>query len=107
MHQPPGYSNPPSSMYHGSASSPPRPSQARPRGSPDMMAGGYSGGPPGGVCTPVETPDMDMYHSRGVGPPHDNDDGSQMDGNSKDKGRGSYKCGRVSKLLFGISVRSH
>lgn len=93
MHHPPGYGGP--GMY-GGANSPPRPSQGRPRASPDMM-GGYSGGPPE-MCQPTGNPDMVMYHSRGVGPGHDDDDTSMGgDGGSmKDKGRGSYKCGRVS-----------
>jgi hypothetical protein len=97
MHQPPSYGGP--GMY-GGANSPPRPSQGRPRASPDMM-GGYSGGPPSAMCQPVENPDMDMYHSRGVGPPHDDDDDS-IGGNDKDKGRGSYKCGRVSSQSLGF-----
>jgi hypothetical protein len=56
--------------------------------------------------------EMDMYGtSRGVGPPHDDDDDDDDDmkgmgissSNSRDKGRGSYKCGRVSNscsILF-------
>jgi hypothetical protein len=52
---------------------------------------------------PVENQDMDMYHSRGVGPPHDDDDDGSIGGNGsmKDKGRGSYKCGRVSSHFLG------
>jgi hypothetical protein len=42
---------------------------------------------------------MDMYHSRGVGPPHDDDNSSTGNRDSKDKGRGSYKCGRVSLIM--------
>lgn len=52
------------------------------------------GSPPGG--------EMEMY-SRGVGPPHNNndDDGGMgiSSSNSRDKGRGSYKCGRVSSVV--------
>ena len=68
------------------------------------MMGGYSGGPPGSMCQPVENPDMDMYHSRGVGPHDDDGGGSTVGGASnKDKGRGSYKCGRVSLHIVGIA----
>jgi hypothetical protein len=63
------------------------------------MMGGYSSGPPGSMCQPVVDSDMDMYHSRGVGTHGDDEDGSTMGNHSKDKGRGSYKCGRVSTDL--------
>jgi hypothetical protein len=88
MHPPPGYGNPSLGGY-----SPPRPSQGRPRGSPDMM-GGYPGGPP--MCHPADSIDMEMYHSRGVGPGGDDDNSADGGSHMKDKGRGSYKCGRVS-----------
>jgi hypothetical protein len=97
MHQPPGYGNP---VLYGANNSPPRGgAQGRPRSSPDMM-GGYPSGPPGAIRQPDDNSDMDMYHSRGVGPPHD-DDCNSSTGNrdSKDKGRGSYKCGRVSLIM--------
>lgn len=97
MHQPPGYGNP---VLYGANNSPTRGgAPGRPRSSPEMM-GGYASGPPGAICQSADNPDIDMYHSRGVGPPHD-DDGNSSTGNrdSKDKGRGSYKCGRVSSTL--------
>ena len=99
MHQGPGYGGP--GMY-SSANSPSRGGPSRPRASPEMM-GSYSGAPV--ICQPADNPDMDMYvSSRSVGPPHD-DDGTGStsggtNGNSKDKGRGSYKCGRVSHISF-------
>ena len=67
----------------------------RPRGSPEMMNRGMMGGycPPTGMDAP---PPDDLY-SRGPGM-HD-DDGASATGSKaadKDKGRGSYKCGRVS-----------
>ena len=108
MHQGPGYGGP--GMY-GGANSPSRSGPSRPRASPEMM-GSYSG--PSGVCQPVDNADMDMYvSSRSVGPPHDDDgNGSTSggtNGNSKDKGRGSYKCGRVGYIcaLFEITTRSY
>lgn len=93
MHQPPGYVG--SGMY-GNSSSPPRPSQGRPRGSPDMM-GGYPGGPSVTMCQPVDNPDTDIYRY------DDDGNGSTAGGNSaKDKGRGSYKCGRC-----GVPKKGH
>ena len=95
MHQQPHYQN----GWAGASQTPPR----RPRASPEMMnrgmmgPNGYppSGGP--GVCPPVgmESPDDIYVTSRGVGM-HD-DDQSSKNGtlSDKDKGRGSYKCGRV------------
>jgi hypothetical protein len=90
MHQSgPGYGTP---GVYGGATSPARGGPGgRPRASPEL----YSG-PPG-----VDMSDMDMCYmtSRSVGPPHDDDNGSIGGGansSSKDKGRGSYKCGRVS-----------
>jgi hypothetical protein len=64
-----------------------------------MMAGYQNGpAPPLVICQPAENPEMEMYHSRGVGPGMDDESSSVAEGNgsSKDKGRGSYKCGRVS-----------
>lgn len=56
-----------------------------------------SGYPGSGMISATENPEMEMYTSRGVGP---DDDGSTGGGaSSKDKGRGSYKCGRVSAAL--------
>ena len=64
------------------------------------MMGGYPGGPPlsSVICQTTDNSDMDLYHSRGVGTGLDDETGSAAGGNSssKDKGRGSYKCGRVS-----------
>jgi hypothetical protein len=65
-----------------------------------MMLGGPRYPPSGGVCPPVGMegpPDGDIYvTSRGVGM-HDDDGQSSQGGkhSDKDKGRGSYKCGRV------------
>lgn len=42
-----------------------------------------------------------MFH-RGVGPGHDDDANSIAAGSSKDKGRGSYKCGRC-----GVPKKGH
>ena len=77
------------------------------------MMSGYPAGPPSSsmICQSVENPDMDMYHSRGVGTGMDDESSSVAEGNgsSKDKGRGSYKCGRVSSnserlnVLFSVS----
>ena len=72
-----------------------------------MGPNGYpSGG--GGVCGPVgmESPD-DLYvvNSRGVGvgtSMHDDDHSAKTGFSDKDKGRGSYKCGRVSFHLIGL-----
>jgi hypothetical protein len=57
--------------------------------------------------------EMELYGtSRGVGPPHDtndDDDDDDINGmgidssNSRDKGRGSYKCGRVS-CCYGVII---
>ena len=70
------------------------------------MMSGYPGGPPPSsvVCQTIETVDMEMYHSRGVGTGHDDESSSVAGGNSssKDKGRGSYKCGRVSRALSSL-----
>lgn len=93
MHHPPtSYGNPPPppALY---GSSPPRPSQTRNRASPELM-GANSPGPI--FCQPAESPDLEGIFSRGVGPLDDDGNGSTGGGgNSKDKGRGSYKCGRV------------
>eukprot|EP00980_Cylindrotheca_fusiformis_P011515 scaffold2708_cov119-Cylindrotheca_fusiformis.AAC.3 len=100
MHQPPGYGNP---AVYGASTSPPRVgAPGRPRSNPEIL-GGYPPGPPSSICQPVDNSDIDMYHSRGVGPPHD-DDGNSSTGNrdSKDKGRGSYKCGRC-----GVPKKGH
>ena len=61
------------------------------------MTGGFPPGPQGLsglISDPTENIDIDMYRSRGIG---DDDGNSSSAGNSKDKGRGSYKCGRVSR----------
>jgi len=97
MHHPSGYGGPPPPSMYGT--SPARSAQRPPRGTPEMMPG-FPPGPPssqGMICQPVESPDMEMYHSRGVGPGMDDESSSMAEGNgsSKDKGRGSYKCGRV------------
>lgn len=103
MQQQPPYQN----AWPGAAQTPPR----RPRSSPETMMGPRAGYPPsaGPVCPPVGMdgapppgPDGDMYvTSRGVGM-HDDDGQSSQGGkhSDKDKGRGSYKCGRVSNSIF-------
>jgi hypothetical protein len=104
MHQPP-YGGGPGMYGGGSAHSPPRGGVSHPRASPEMM-GSYPGAPMGSICQPVDGPEMDMY-SRGVGPGgHDDDDNGSMAGgnSSKDKGRGSYKCGRVRFKRFHVTL---
>ena len=104
---PPGYGNP-AAMYPSTTTPARQTVQGRPRPpSQEMMRGGYPTGPPsagaGGVCQPIENADMEpMYHSRGVGPGGDDDGNSSTAGtrDSKDKGRGSYKCGRVSCHVY-------
>ncbi|CAB9524254.1 expressed unknown protein [Seminavis robusta] len=105
-----GHPPPMHQQYGGWASAsqtPPR----RPRASPDMMNRGMMGPaaypPPGTpVCPPAgldaPAPDSDMYHgSRGL-----LDDASQSSAggkhSDKDKGRGSYKCGRC-----GVPKKGH
>ena len=62
---------------------------------------GYPVGPPGSqaFCGAADNPDPDMYH-HGMGP-HD-DDGNSSTATGKDKGRGSYKCGRC-----GVPKKGH
>jgi hypothetical protein len=72
------------------------------------MMGSYPSGPapPSSiVCQPADN-DMEMYHSRGVGTGMNDDESSSVAGgdSSKDKGRGSYKCGRVSEDLAQLSM---
>jgi hypothetical protein len=56
--------------------------------------GAHSPGPI--FCQSADNPDLESMYSRGVGPLDDDGNGSTGGGgNSKDKGRGSYKCGRV------------
>jgi hypothetical protein len=109
MHHPPSqtYGNPPppqppNSMY---GNSPARPSQQpRPRSSPELLGGGtYSQT----ATTGTDAPDFDnIFSPRAAGGPAVDDDGNSSvatgggGSNSKDKGRGSYKCGRVS--LFAL-----
>lgn len=97
MHHPPGYGGPPPPSMYGT--SPPRSAQQRPpRGTPDMT-GTYGGPPSSVVCQTIDNSEMEMYHSRGVGPGMDDESSVSVTGgnsSSKDKGRGSYKCGRVS-----------
>ena len=70
------------------------------------MMGSYPGGPPPSsiICQAVDNVDMEMFHSRGTG--MDDESSSVAGGNSssKDKGRGSYKCGRVSEICFLVSI---
>jgi hypothetical protein len=72
------------------------------------MMGSYPSGPPppSNICQPTDIVDMEMYHSRGVGTGMDDESSSVAGGeSSKDKGRGSYKCGRVSEdYLSWLSV---
>jgi hypothetical protein len=61
--------------------------------------GGY-GGPHGPRMVEVRVPEMDMYMSRGQQQHDDDGDGSSVHGSTdKEKGRGSYKCGRVSDIF--------
>ena len=103
MHQQGHYQN----GWSGASQTPPR----RPRASPEMMNRGMmgpNGYPPGsgpGVCGPVgmDSPDNLYVTSRGVGVGtgmHDDDHSSKNGLSDKDKGRGSYKCGRVRLLSF-------
>jgi hypothetical protein len=77
------------------------PSASRPRRSPDMN-GEY--GMVDALCKPTGAGvDMDLYVSRGVGADDDGSVRSSKRGDSdadteKDKGRGSYRCGRVSSM---------
>jgi len=103
---PPGYGNP--AMFN-STNTPTRGAvQGRPRPpSQEMMRGGYPARPPSGgsgiVCQPIENPDMEtMYHSMGVGPDDDGNSSTAGTRDSKDKGRGSYKCGRC-----GVPKKGH
>lgn len=97
MHQSSGYNS--SNMY--GSNTPPQggPPQRRQRASPEIM--GYPVGPPGSqaFCGSADNPDPDMYH-HGMGP-HD-DDGNSSTATGKDKGRGSYKCGRC-----GVPKKGH
>ncbi|CAJ1969642.1 unnamed protein product [Cylindrotheca closterium] len=103
---PPGYGNP--AMFN-STNTPPRgavPGRPRPP-SQEMIRGGYPtrapSGAPGIVCQPIETSDMEtMYHSLGVGPDDDGNSTGAGTRDSKDKGRGSYKCGRC-----GVPKKGH
>ena len=90
---------------------------------PDLMGGAYvpgSGGPSsssttggGGGHGMMPRTELDLSYMTGrtlvVGTPHDDDGGgSSTGGSTKDKGRGSYKCGRVRcrwVLLLLLSVR--
>jgi hypothetical protein len=79
-------------------SSPARPSIAR--SSPELL-GGESYGQ--STTTGTDAPDFDnMFSPRAAGTQTLDDDGNSSvatgggGSNSKDKGRGSYKCGRVS-----------
>jgi len=94
------YGNPspqPNGMY---GSSPATPSQSRPRSSPELLGGGtYSQT----ANTGTDAPDFDnMFSPRAAGGSVLDDDGNSSvatgggGANSKDKGRGSYKCGRCS-----------
>lgn len=108
MHQPPGYGS--QNGWQGSSGTPPRRGPNGPRASPDVMGNGMMGPrsypPPNGGCQPVGLdggPDnnSDMYgSSRGMGM---DDDASNSTGkHDRDKGRGSYKCGRC-----GVPKKGH
>mmetsp|Transcript_5847 Transcript_5847/g.10638 ORF Transcript_5847/g.10638 Transcript_5847/m.10638 type:complete len:464 (+) Transcript_5847:224-1615(+) len=101
----------------GPQSSPTRHSKkSRTRGSPDGMMGGFpQGGMMGGLpadvlCTPIglegsATPDM-FVSSTGAGPGADDDGPRKPSGGSsvasREKGRGSYRCGRC-----GVPKKGH
>jgi len=76
----------------GNNKTPPR---ARPRPAEHMGYGGHR-------VVDVRGPEMDMYMARGPHNLNHDDDGagSSAGGSAKEKGRGSYKCGRVSLLLY-------
>eukprot|EP00934_Nitzschia_sp_Nitz4_P009349 Nitzschia sp. Nitz4//scaffold221_size33835//24538//25770//NITZ4_007854-RA/size33835-processed-gene-0.16-mRNA-1//1//CDS//3329542566//9339//frame0 len=112
---PPGWqgSGPPPPIHHGYGGGPPpnmygnspqRTVQRPPRGSPEMM-GGYPGGPsqpPMSICQSTGTSDPDLYHSSGMGPGDDESNSVAGGSSTKDKGRGSYKCGRC-----GVPKKGH
>jgi hypothetical protein len=93
MHQPPMYASQGTWTGGGGGGRSNTPPRGRPR--PDQM-GGY-----GPRMVEVRVPEMDMYMARGQ--QHmDDEDGSSVGGStSKEKGRGSYKCGRVSDIICG------
>jgi hypothetical protein len=97
----------------GQSSSPPRQSKGRPRASPENIMGPgvfpMSGIPQDVMCAPtaMDARDQDVFvTSQGVGPGPDEDSRTRPSGGSvtsrddRDKGRGSYRCGRVSDCLL-------
>jgi hypothetical protein len=90
----------------GQSASPTRQSKGRPRGSPDSMMGPGIFPMSDVMCGPIgmDVNDMDVFMtSQGVGPGPDDDSRTRPSGgssvNSRDKGRGSYRCGRVSDIF--------
>jgi hypothetical protein len=62
--------------------------------------GGY-GGHGGPRMVEVRVPEMDMYMARQQQQQLDGDgEDSSLGGDDKEKGRGSYKCGRVSENVW-------
>jgi len=99
------YGNPPSQSNTMYGSSPARPSQSRPRTSPEILGGGtYTQ-----TTTGTDTPDFDnLFSTRPAGGQALDDDGNSSvatgggGSTSKEKGRGSYKCGRC-----GVPKKGH
>lgn len=106
-HAPPQtYGNPPPQPNNMYGSSPARPSQSRPRSSPELLGGGTYGQ---SITTGTDAPDFDnLFSPRAAGTQTLDDDGNSSvatgggGSNSKDKGRGSYKCGRC-----GVPKKGH
>jgi len=106
---PQSYGSPPpppqSSAMYGNSPSRTSASQSRPRSSPEVLGGGTYGGPTT-TSTGTDASDFDNLFSPrsgtvgggstvGAGTALDDDASVATEGNnSKDKGRGSYKCGR-------------
>mmetsp|Transcript_36815 Transcript_36815/g.41425 ORF Transcript_36815/g.41425 Transcript_36815/m.41425 type:complete len:409 (+) Transcript_36815:271-1497(+) len=107
---PPAYGNPPShqqsSNMYGNSPTRPNPHQSPPRSSPELLGGGtYSQTTTSGT----DAPDFDnLFSPRAIGGSPLDDDGNSSvvtvggGANSKDKGRGSYKCGRC-----GVPKKGH
>jgi hypothetical protein len=93
----------------GRSASPPRQTKGRPRASPDNMMGPGLFPMADVMCGSVgmDVNDMDAIFmtSQGVGTGPDDDyktrpsGGSSVTSRDRDKGRGSYRCGRVSDFM--------
>mmetsp|Transcript_7296 Transcript_7296/g.17789 ORF Transcript_7296/g.17789 Transcript_7296/m.17789 type:complete len:422 (+) Transcript_7296:124-1389(+) len=106
-HAPPqSYNNAPPQQNNMYGNSPARPSQSRPRSSPEILGGGTYGQ---STSTGTDAPDFDnLFSPRAAGQATVDDDGNSSVNtggggpNSKEKGRGSYKCGRC-----GVPKKGH